>query len=221
MLLCFALPPLATVAAQAFVSRANANWAGAAYVAGSVLVAAWLLRWDARRWLIAGLAVQAVLAAVFLVWVIEPRTAEAWARPTASSGPAAGTRRVQAIIERAREEQALHGGLTAVAVDDRFLYNVAAYYGRDYFGTPAAPPLRMWVHEIASPQPGRDRGAAGRGPGPPRPDRQLGGPTAARSSRTSPRARVCRSSGCGWIASTRGGRTSSSRGLPARCRAIR
>ena len=36
-----------------------------------------------------------------------------------------------------------------VAVDDRFLYNVAAYYGRGYFGTPEAPPLRMWVHEIA------------------------------------------------------------------------
>jgi len=57
---------------------------------------------------------------------------------------------VRAIIGRSREEQALHGGLTAVAVDDRFLYNVAAYYGRDYFGTPQAPPLRMWVHEIAA-----------------------------------------------------------------------
>jgi 4-amino-4-deoxy-L-arabinose transferase-like glycosyltransferase len=149
MLLCFALPPLITVAAQAFVSRANANWAGAAYVAGSVLVAAWLLRWDARRWLIGGLALQAVLASLFLVWVIDPRTAEAMGMANAFKRARGWDQTVQAIIERTREEQALRGGVTAVAVDDRFLYNVAAYYGRDYFGTPAAPPLRMWVHEIA------------------------------------------------------------------------
>lgn len=149
MLLCFALPPLVTVAAQAFVSRANANWAGAAYVAGSVLVAAWLLRWDARRWLIGGLALQAVLAVLFLVWVIDPRTAEAMGMANAFKRARGWDQTVQAIIERTREEQALHGGVTAVAVDDRFLYNVAAYYGRDYFGTPAAPPLKMWVHEIA------------------------------------------------------------------------
>jgi 4-amino-4-deoxy-L-arabinose transferase-like glycosyltransferase len=149
MLLCFALPPLITVAAQAFVSRANANWAGAAYVAGSVLVAAWLLRWEARRWLIGGLALQAVLAALFLTWVINPRTAEAMGMANSFKRARGWDQTVQAIIERTREEQALHGGVTAVAVDDRFLYNVAAYYGRGYFGTPAAPPLRMWVHEIA------------------------------------------------------------------------
>ena len=150
MLLCFALPPLVTVAAQAFVSRANANWAGAAYVAGSVLVAAWLLRWEARRWLIGGLALQAVLAALFLTWVVNPRTAEAMGVANSFKRARGWDQTVQAIIERTREEQALHGGVTAVAVDDRFLYNVLAYYGRDYFGTPDAPPLKMWVHEIAA-----------------------------------------------------------------------
>ncbi|CAN5275222.1 glycosyltransferase family 39 protein [soil metagenome] len=150
LLLCFALPPLVTVAAQAFVSRANANWAGAAYVAGSVLVAAWLLRWEARRWLIGGLALQAVLAALFITWVINPRTAEAMGVANSFKRARGWDQTVQAIIERSREEQALHGGITAVAVDDRFLYNVAAYYGRDYFGAPGAPPLKMWVHEIAA-----------------------------------------------------------------------
>lgn len=148
-LLCFALPPLVTVAAQAFVSRANANWAGASYVAGSVLVAAWLLRWEARRWLVGGLALQAVLAAVFLAWVIDPRTAEAMGMANSFKRARGWDQTVQAIIARAEEEKAGQG-LTAVAVDDRFLFNVAAYYGRDYFGTPAAPPLRMWVHEIAA-----------------------------------------------------------------------
>jgi 4-amino-4-deoxy-L-arabinose transferase-like glycosyltransferase len=73
LLLCLAAPPLLTVAAQAFVSRANANWAGVAYIAGSILAAAWLLRWNARRWLIAAVAIQS-------------------ARPTASSACAAGNR---------------------------------------------------------------------------------------------------------------------------------
>ncbi len=90
-----------------------------------------------------------MLAALFLAWVIDPRTAEAMGMANSFKRARGWDQTVQAIIERSREEQALHGGLTAVAVDDRFLYNVAAYYGRDYFGTPAAPPLRMWVHEIA------------------------------------------------------------------------
>jgi len=149
LLLCFALPPLVTVAAQAFVSRANANWAGASYVAGSVLVAAWLLRWEARRWLIGGLALQALLGALFLTWVINPRTAEAMGMANSFKRARGWDQTVQAIIARAEEEKAGQG-LTAVAVDDRFLFNVAAYYGRDYFGTSRAPPLRMWVHEIAA-----------------------------------------------------------------------
>ena len=32
----------------------------------------------------------------------------------------------------------------AVAVDDRFMFNTAAYYGRDFFGVEGAPPLRRW-----------------------------------------------------------------------------
>src|SRR5690606_32116228 len=56
-LLCFTLPPLLIVTAQAFISRANANWSGAGYLAGSVLVAARLMRWRARGWLTAALAI--------------------------------------------------------------------------------------------------------------------------------------------------------------------
>jgi hypothetical protein len=42
-------------------------------------------------------------------------------------------------------------GLTAIAVDDRFLYNAMAYYGRDRLRAPGAPPLTVWVRE-ATPQ---------------------------------------------------------------------
>lgn len=151
LLLCFSAPPLIVVAGEAFVSRANANWAGAAFVAGSVLAAGWLLRWNARRWLMGGLAVQALFAAFFVICMVNPRAADAVGLSNGFKRVRGWEQTVQAIIERTREEQALRGGVSAVAMDDRFLYNAAAYYGRDYFGQPGAPPLRMWVHE-ASPQ---------------------------------------------------------------------
>ncbi len=140
LLLAWALPPLIVVMAQAFISRANANWAASAYVAGSVLAAAWLTRWKAKWWLIGGLGLQAVVAALFLTWAAFPKTADAMGASNSFKRARGWEGGVQAIIERARIEP----GLTAVAVDDRFLFNAAAYYGRDYFGR-EGPPLRMWV----------------------------------------------------------------------------
>jgi 4-amino-4-deoxy-L-arabinose transferase-like glycosyltransferase len=151
LLLCFSAPPLIIVAGEAFVSRANANWAGAAFVAGSVLTAGWLLRWNARRWLIGGLAFEALFAVFFVVCMINPKAADATGLSNGFKRVRGWDQTVAAIIERTREEEALRGGVSAVAMDDRFVYNAAAYYGRDYFGQPGAPPLRMWVHE-AHPQ---------------------------------------------------------------------
>lgn len=48
LLCCFSLPVLAIVFVQAFISRAHANWAAPAYVAGCLLVTGWLLG-SARR----------------------------------------------------------------------------------------------------------------------------------------------------------------------------
>lgn len=150
LMLCLAMPPLLTVAAQAFVSRANANWAGVAYIAGSILAAAWLLRWNARRWLILGVTIQALFCAVFMTCMVNPRFADALGAANSFKRVRGWEQGAQSIIARAREEQA-KGGLTSIAMDDRFLFNVTAYYGRDYFKTPGAPPLKMWVHE-ARPQ---------------------------------------------------------------------
>jgi 4-amino-4-deoxy-L-arabinose transferase-like glycosyltransferase len=51
LLFCFTLPVLAAITAQAFVSRAHANWAATAYIAGSILVPATLIRLGRPRWL--------------------------------------------------------------------------------------------------------------------------------------------------------------------------
>lgn len=144
MLLCFALPPLLIVAAQAFINRANANWSGAGYVAGAVLVAAWLVRWKARRWLIANGAFQAALALIFLAMVVSPPFADRIGAGNSFKRVKGWEAMTHSLTARARQEP----GLTAVAVDDRFLFNAAAYYGRAAWAEPGFPPLVMWVREI-------------------------------------------------------------------------
>ncbi|RAN37848.1 ArnT family glycosyltransferase [Hyphomonas pacifica] len=65
-LLCFILPVLLIILAQAVLSRANANWAATAYPGASVLVAAWLTRARPNRSLwywIAGICFTAFLFA--------------------------------------------------------------------------------------------------------------------------------------------------------------
>ena len=145
-LLCLAAPPILIVAVQAFISRANANWAVAAYAPGSVLVAAWLVRWRARG-LMAGVALpQAVLMLLFLSAVVSPAM-------TARLGLDNSAKRARGweAMSRAVEARVATGGWTAVTTDDRFLFNALAYYARDLWGRPGAPALRMWVRE-ASPQ---------------------------------------------------------------------
>ena len=146
LLLCFIAPPLALVAVQALLARANANWAAAAYPAGAVLAAAWLMRWRRKGWIVAALALQAAIVVLFVVCVSRPAIADRIGLANSLKRSRGWEATIEGLVSRAREEQ---GGqrLTAVAVDDRFLFNAAAYYGRSYFGHMGAPPLTMWVRE--------------------------------------------------------------------------
>ncbi|MDZ4371380.1 MAG: 4-amino-4-deoxy-L-arabinose transferase, partial [Phenylobacterium sp.] len=140
LLLCFTLPPLLIVTGQAFISRANANWSGAAYLTGAILVAAWLMRWRARGWLRAAIAIQAGIAAFFLAAVVSPALAD-------KVGLANGLKRARGwsdtadlILDRAWQEP----GLTAIAVNNRFLYYATAYYGRTRLAERGVP-LTSWL----------------------------------------------------------------------------
>ena len=147
LLLCFTAPVFLIVTLQALLSRANANWTAAGYVTGAILVAAWLLRWRARGWYIAALATQGAVAALFLSFVISPDLAE-------QAGMANGFKRAKgwSQLSQAMTDRAMHDlRVSAIAVDDRFMFNAAAYYGRDYFARADAAPLRMWVR-TAHPQ---------------------------------------------------------------------
>lgn len=141
LLLCFSLPPLLIVAVQAFISRANANWAGAGYLAGAVLVAAWLIRWRAKRWFMAALAIQAVAATAFLAFVLSPPLADRLGVANGFKRAKGWSQATGAILDRAGREE----GLSAIAVNNRFLYYALSYYGRDALGLADMPPLRTWL----------------------------------------------------------------------------
>jgi 4-amino-4-deoxy-L-arabinose transferase-like glycosyltransferase len=139
-LLCFSLPPLLIVTGQAFISRANANWSGAGYLAGAILVAAWLMRWRARRWLIAAVAIQGAVAAFFLAAVISPGLADKVGLANGLKRARGWSQTTELILDRAEREP----GLTAIAVNNRFLFYAMSYYGRDRLGF-GAPPLASWL----------------------------------------------------------------------------
>lgn len=152
LLLCAAAPALVAVTVLAFVSRANANWAAAAYAPAAVLVGGWLTGWRedspgvrraATALIVAALATQGLAAAGMLAVTLKPRIAD-------QLGLANGLKRVRGwketarvITERAAVEQTLNG-LSAIAVDDRALFFTLRYYGRDYFERDDAAPLRKW-----------------------------------------------------------------------------
>lgn len=70
-LMCFCLPILMIVTVQAFLSRANANWAATAYVSATVLVAGWAVT-NARPWVVKlSVALHAMAAIVLAVFFLD------------------------------------------------------------------------------------------------------------------------------------------------------
>lgn len=149
LLLAWTLPPLAIVLVEAFIAGSKANWAAAAFVPGSILVAAWMLRWGRPRLLIAVVALQALFALSALVVVTQPQLADRAGLSNALKGVRGGRELTAMIVEQA-QAQSMAAPLSAVAIDDRELFNLAAYYGRGYFGR-SGPPLKAWLpHRIAA-----------------------------------------------------------------------
>jgi 4-amino-4-deoxy-L-arabinose transferase-like glycosyltransferase len=147
LLLAFALPALLIVLVEAAVSRANANWAGAAYGPAAILAAAMLVRWRAWRTLGATVVSQTLIAGIFLVVFAFPALADRAGFANSfkrARGWAATTSDIEAAAKSAGTP------LDAIAVDDRFLFNALSYYGRGVRNTPAGgliAPLKMWVRE--------------------------------------------------------------------------
>lgn len=141
-LLAFMAPPLVFVSVIAFVSRANANWAAAAYPAAIVWIAGSLVASvNGRRFLAGANALNFALAAMAMFVMTDP----------ALSNQFEGVREARGWEETAREiaVRAVQPGqtpFTAVMVDDRETFFELGYYWRDQrrAGAPL-PPVRMWL----------------------------------------------------------------------------
>ena len=69
-------PPLVLILVQAFISEANANWAAAAYVAGTPLAVHELRRWSARWPLWSSFAVNSFVMVVLWIALVAPPFAD-------------------------------------------------------------------------------------------------------------------------------------------------
>lgn len=134
ILAAFALPPVAIITAQAFISEANANWAAAAYVSATPLAVAALLAL-ARRWALqASFAVNGLAMVLLWVVLVSPLTGDALGVGNAFKREQ-GWRELGAAVTSA----ARSGRYNAIAAANRSVIAELTYYAR-----PRTVPLRMW-----------------------------------------------------------------------------
>ncbi len=123
MLFVFAMTPLMVVATQAFLSRAHANWAAAAYPAASLLVVGMLLRCGKDVWVKLNAGVNAALFFIFTLAALAPSMID-------SSGLARAAKDLRGWESQSEEIMAHASGYDAVLVDDRYLIGEMLYHQR-------------------------------------------------------------------------------------------
>ncbi|MGD9803782.1 MAG: ArnT family glycosyltransferase [Hyphomicrobiaceae bacterium] len=140
LLVCFTVPILAVITTQAFLSRAHANWAATAYVAGSILVSVTFLRLGLERWLKASLALHVAIMALLIAGTTMagrftlPFGADPFERTLGWSD--LGTR-TEAVLAEAR---AAGHPYAAVIADERAVTAALLYYIRH-----EPTPIRAWL----------------------------------------------------------------------------
>ena len=137
-LLAIALPPLVVITLQAFLSRANANWAATAYPTATVLVAIWLVQ-TAPRWVRLATVGPHLLASLAFAAVVA--TWPSWRIPGADQALSRLTGWSQ-MAQQLRPIVLTHPDLP-VLMSDRMTMASLLYYLRDQIG-PDARAVYMW-----------------------------------------------------------------------------
>ncbi len=139
LLLALSLPIFAIVTLQAFVSRANANWAAPAFVALTILFTAWAMRRSNTWALHANACLNAALAIFLGALAMSPTL-------VAAIGQENSVKRLRGWEEAGRTiaSVAASGPFDAIMSDDREDMASLYYYTRD-----RKLPLRMWPSETA------------------------------------------------------------------------
>lgn len=131
LLLAFSLPIIALVSAQAFISRAHANWAAPAYIAAVVLVTAVMVRDRAFGWMKASFALNGALALLIALatWQAGHVTVIGIGNPLSRT---LGNRDLAAVV-RAEVASAARDGrpYASVVTDSRDNIAALTYYARD------------------------------------------------------------------------------------------
>jgi len=136
LLTLYCAPVLLVVLVQSFISRAHANWAASAYVAGTLLVLLFLLRggiWR-RHIMTASIAFGFALSAIMAVLAVNPSL-------VGGMSAFRGLRHLQSWPETAiaLHETELRDSFTALVFDDRNMFHQMQRYGEQL-----ETPLRMW-----------------------------------------------------------------------------
>ena len=137
MLVGFCVPVLVIVCAQAFISRAHANWAASAYVAGLILVTAFLLegpKW--RRWALYGsLGLHTVAGMALMAFAASTPLSDAAGLANAFKRVRGWPETIEAVQTVAREQ-----GVSTLVYDNRNDFHQFQRYGQDFDGA-----VFMWV----------------------------------------------------------------------------
>lgn len=137
MLIGFCVPVLLIVSAQAFISRAHANWAASAYLTGLILVIAFLMQGPAwRRWTLYGsLGLHTVAGLALMAFAASTPLSDAVDLANAFKRVRGWPETVQAV-ERIAQEQSV----ATLVYDNRNDFHQMQRYASGFDGQ-----LFMWV----------------------------------------------------------------------------
>jgi 4-amino-4-deoxy-L-arabinose transferase-like glycosyltransferase len=126
ILLAFAAPVLIVVTLQAFISRANANWAAVALGPLCVLGAAWAVSQDWKRLFWVGVGVNSALGLLLTALAVSPALVQALNRHNDVKRLRGWNELAQDVVRLAHD-----GAFGAILSDDREDLASFLYYGRD------------------------------------------------------------------------------------------
>lgn len=137
-LVLLALTPLLVICVQALISRANANWAGAAYASAPIVLAVWAMQSERLlRWLKVGLILNGLLCIIPGAVMTSPTLTDRLGFANTVKRQRAWPETVEAI-----RAHFASGDYDAVVVDNRLMF-----YDLLYYGLPDTAPLYMWRFE--------------------------------------------------------------------------
>jgi 4-amino-4-deoxy-L-arabinose transferase-like glycosyltransferase len=133
-LICFSLPIVTIVLVQSFISRANANWAVTTYIAATILVTAFLLEGQKRRWLFTSFGLHIALTTFLYTLSINTQL-------IADAGLTNAFKRVRGwdVIGTEVQQLAEKHSSDIILTDNRLVLTELLYYA-----TPTNATFRIW-----------------------------------------------------------------------------